>query len=136
MIFSSSANEPEAPAVTYRREVLRDQIAKVLHGSRTHVLAWDDLPDSPLNPQRFYARKAALDLMDAFVIAPKPELALVQGEARSSIADAHEVMSAAVDTLTVPPVPEALCGASDNRRFLLGGSCVYLKNHEGKHSWE
>lgn len=31
----------------------------------------------------------------------------------------------------VPPIPEGLCGVGD----ALGG-CVFLPNHEGKHSWQ
>lgn len=61
-----------------------------------------------------------------------------------NVSDYATPVSAVSDTLTVPPIPEGLCGqrSYDWRETkahvtnALGGGCVFLTDHEGKHSWQ
>lgn len=51
-------------------------IAKAIHESNPDHTSWDDLPDSPGNPQRYYARRAAVAVLVTYLGPENMQIAL------------------------------------------------------------
>jgi len=124
-------------------DATRDMLAQAIHESNPiHTLTpWDDLPPSPLNPQR----AAALAAADAVIAlySPVNRCAVEVGENmlralaasdRQKPVDPQTPLSAVAATV----IPEGLCGAV----WWVPGTgkqehCVFTPHAEGtKHSWQ
>lgn len=99
---------------------LREQVAKKIHNSRLGVLRWENLPESPRNPQRYRARQAADALLPLFAAtrtAALEEAAVIAADCllipdseteayNEAVTDVLTVLRAAKSTPPTPVTPK------------------------------